>query len=306
MSFASIDESIKTITNNLSSNNLSNESAKVDNSKLTKFSDAVDMEKYNEKVINEQIKKSNLNRKQIEEDAMRRVADYNSKVEELKSRALKYEQEQKKGWDEFKNHWFWKHYFLNTNNTSYSEKDNINDSLNENNYIPVEISKDFQPVGDSADFDYIAPYVENHHYYLKNDGSKYIYNYPHNLMFPVEQNIDKNSPEVIKQDLKVSANAQTDDIQTLDLALKLKEKLSQQKNQNMQNMQNKETEKENTQKESKEHFESLDPKLVQIYQKTLPPGETHPPPKVENKNMLFNYLYCLIFIVFVYIVFRNA
>ena len=39
--------------------------------------------------------------------------------------------------------------------------------------------------------------------------------------------------------------------------------------------------------QSKEHFESLDPKLVQIYQKTLPPGETPPPPKTPNQRIQF-------------------
>ena len=48
------------------SNNLSNESAKVDNSKLTKFSDAVDMEKYNEMVILQQIEDVEKKRKEVE------------------------------------------------------------------------------------------------------------------------------------------------------------------------------------------------------------------------------------------------
>jgi nicotinamide-nucleotide amidase len=39
----------------------------------SKFTEAIDMEKYNESVINEQIKKSNINRQQIEEDAKRKV-----------------------------------------------------------------------------------------------------------------------------------------------------------------------------------------------------------------------------------------
>jgi hypothetical protein len=251
------------------------------------------MEKYNETVINEQIEKSNINRQQIEEDAKKRVEDYNKKAEELKMRALQYDKEQKKGWDEFKNHWFWKYYLSNSDKTSYTEQDNINDSLNDKNYKSIEISKDFQPIGENNNFDNIAPYVENHPYYITNDGSKYIYNYPNNLMFPLEKNVNENSPEFIKQQLQMSVDTQRNDKKTLDLALKLKEKLNQ-KNQD-----------QNTETNSKEHFESLDPKLVQIYQKTLPPGETPPPPK-EERNILFNYIYCIIFVIFVYLVFRST
>jgi hypothetical protein len=289
MSFATINESDKTLTNNLSSKN-----EKDDNK--SKFTEAIDMEKYNETVINEQIEKSNINRQQIEEDAKKRVEDYNKKAEELKMRALQYDKEQNKGWAEFKNHWFWKHYFSNANKTTYTEQDNINDSLNDKNYQSVEISKDFQPIGESYTFDEPAPYVENHQYYITNDGSKYMYNYPHNLMFPVDKNININSPEFIKQQLQISVDGQHNDKKTLDLALKLKEKLNQK---------NQENQEQNTKTESKEHFESLDPKLVQIYQKTLPPGETPPPPK-EERNILFNYIYCIIFVIFVYLVFRST
>jgi hypothetical protein len=68
---------------------------------------------------------------------------------------------------------------------------------------------------------------------------------------------------------------------------------------------------ENKKNENKNETEdfiniNIDPKLSQIYQKTLSPSEYKYNGELPKRNLLFNYIYCLIFILFLFLVFKSS
>lgn len=269
--------------------------------------EAIDMEKYNEMVILQQIEDVGKNRKQVEADANKRVQEYNSIAKGLKDRynAFLEKTNSKNGWDDFKNDWYWKSYFENVNKTSYSEEDNQRDNLNPANYFPIELNKDYQQIGKfNAMSDEPAPYVEEEKVYLSSTG-EYEYDYVQNKIFPKDKKIvyDENTIDGIKQKIKDLQN------QPLELTNKQKDsvsnlvfKLKELKNNDTNNNHNTTTSTPKT----KEEFESVDPKLVEIYQKTLPPTENNIKQKPIKRNLLLNYVYCLIFVLFLYLVFKTS
>ena len=181
MNCASIKESENPLTENL---NFSED--------FETTTQAIDMEKYNEMVILQQIEDVKKNRKQVEADANKRVQEYNSIAKGLKDRynAFLEKTNSKNGWDDFKNDWYWKSYFENVNKASYSEEDNQRDNLNPANYFPIELNKDYQQIGKfNAMSDEPAPYVDEERVYLSSTG-EYEYDYVQNKIFPK----DKLSP----------------------------------------------------------------------------------------------------------------
>jgi hypothetical protein len=266
--------------------------------------EAIDMEKYNETVILQQIEDVKKNRKQVEEDANKRVQEYNAIAKGLKDRYAVFLEKinNKNGWDDLKNDWYWKSYFENINKASYTEEDNQRDNLNPANYFPIELNKDYQQIGNfNAMSDEPAPYVDEERVYLSSTG-EYEYDYVQNKIFPKDKKIvyDENTIDGIKQKIKDLQN------QPLELTKKQKDsvsnlvfKLKELKNNNANT-------DSNSSPQNKEEFESIDPKLVEIYQKTLPPNEYNIKLKPIKRNLLLNYVYCLIFVLFLYLVFKTS
>ncbi len=294
MNCASIKESENPLTENLNYSEGFNQGT-----------EAIDMEKYNEMVILQQIEDVEKKRKEVETDANKRVQEYNSIAKGLKDRynAFLEKTNTKNGWDDFKNHWYWKSYFENLNKTSYSEEENQRDNLNPANYYPIELNKDYQQIGNfNTMSDEPAPYVDEEKVYLSSTG-EYEYDYVQNKIFPKDKKIvyDENTIDGIKQKIKdlqnqplELTNQQKDNIS--NLVFKLKE---------LKNDINNDSNNTSTPK-IKEEFESVDPKLVEIYQKTLPPTENNIKLKPIKRNLLLNYVYCLIFILFLYLVFKTS
>lgn len=294
MNCASIKESENPLTENL---NFSED--------FETTTQAIDMEKYNEMVILQQFEDVKKKRKEVETDANKRVQEYNAIAKGLKDRYTVFLEKTntKNGWDDFKNHWYWKSYFENINKTGYSEEDNQRDNLNPANYYPVELTKEYQQIGNfNAVSDEPAPYVDEDRVYLSSSG-EYEYDYVQNKIFPKDKKMvyDENTVDGVKEKIKELQN------QPLQLTDKQEEKVS--------NLVFKLKELKNnpsnitsvpTPTQIKEDFESVDPKLVEIYQKTLPPNEYNIKPKPIKRNLLLNYTYCLIFILFLYLVFKTS
>jgi hypothetical protein len=297
MNFASVKQSENLITNNLYS-------------AIIESMDPLDMEKYNENVINKQIEDGNKNRLAMEQDAKNRVLEFNQLTTNLKNRYAKFleKTQNTNGWDDFKNHWYWKSYFENANKTGYSEMDNYIDNLKPEKYKTIELKKGYQQLGDfKENVDEPAPYVDEEHTYLSNTG-EYVYNQSENKIYPKEKNsvYDENSIEGIKQTL-----SKTDDLGQLngvnDLVFRLKDLQQSATNNSGVNMSSEGAPLNYNSRiiTPKESFESVDPKLAQIYQKTMTPNE-YKGPKPVKRNILFNYIYCLIFIIFLYFVFKSS
>ncbi len=263
--------------------------------------EAIDMEKYNEMVILQQIEDVEKKRKEVETDANKRVKEYNDIAKGLKDRYNTFLEKtnNKNGWDDFKNDWYWKSYFENINKTSYTEADNQRDNLNPANYYPIELTKDYQQIGNfNAMSDEPAPYVDEEKVYLSSTG-EYEYDYIQNKIFPKDKETvyDENTIDGVKQKIKDLQNqpsqlTNNQQEKVSNLVFKLKE---------LKNNLN-----SNSVSQTKEEFESIDPKLVEIYQKTLSPNEHNNKLKPMKRNILLNYVYCLIFVLFLYLVFKNS
>lgn len=296
MNCASIKESENPLTENL---NFSED--------FETTTQAIDMEKYNEMVILQQFEDVEKKRKEVETDANKRVQEYNAIAKGLKDRYAVFleKTKTKNGWDDFKNHWYWKSYFENLNKTSYSEEDNQRDNLNPANYFPVELSKDYHKIGNfNAVSDEPAPYVDEERVYLSSSG-EYEYDYVQNKIFPKDKKMvyDENTVDGVKEKIKELQNqplqlTNNQEEKVSNLVFKLKELKN-----NQNNISSVPTP---TPTKIKEDFESVDPKLVEIYQKTLQSNEYNIKPKPIKRNLLLNYIYCLIFILFLYLVFKTS
>jgi hypothetical protein len=342
MTFATIKESENPLTNNLYSEEFTNDKEDKKN-----YTDAIDMETYHIDMYNLQVENAKKNRIEIENDAKKRILDYNKMANKLKEKYDKFKAQQKDGWKEFENHWYWKYYFNNVNNSGYNEMDNYIDKMDESKYHPIELNKEYKQIGDFDDnMNEGVIQVENPAIY-KTTNRNYVYNFISDNLYPNNPQFveDENSIDSIKTKMNQSQN-------NIDLAFKLKE---HQLNNNTQKSNNTTYSVNNLKKlaetlptqlpnellnklpnqiqnqlspelisklksalSSQDKFENIknekedftniniDPKLSQIYQKTLPPSEYKYNGEPPKRNLLFNYIYCLIFILFLFLVFKSS
>ena len=285
LNFASVIQSDNPLTQNLYNKFINGVDAKKDN-----FREAIDMEKYHTEMYNAQLEDSKKKRLAVEEDAAKRVADYNIASKKIKQRYQEFLDKHKNdGWDGFENHWYWKHYFNNNNKSGYTELDNQLDNMNENRFHPIEMNnKGYYQIGDFEDSTNItSTFVENPAIYKAPTGD-YVYDHDDDLLYPNQKNTPIPTPTGIKKEQNNKQQNNNENVVNATFKLKQKEL---------------EKEEKAEQGEKSEDFTSVDPKLAQIYQKTLVQTTPTPAPK---RNLLFNYIYCLIFIIFLYLVLKSS
>jgi hypothetical protein len=289
--FATVIQSDNPLTQNL----YTEEFANVVKTPKNNFREAVDMEKYHTEMYELQLEENKKKRFAVEQDAAKRVADYNKMTKKLKDRYNKFlEKHKNDGWEGLENHWYWKHYFSNINKPGYTNLDNQLDNMKEDRFHPIELSKDgYYKIGEFENTTNISTnFVENPAIY-KSPYGEYIYDHDDDLLYPPQKEQDTNN--------LVGDGSKNDDKSLIDDAFNLKQKeliREVQKNKTSvafsSNIEN---------KTKSEEFTSVDPKLAEIYQKTLlTPTPTQPP----KRNLLFNYIYCLIFILFLFLVFKST
>jgi hypothetical protein len=363
MNFASVNQSDKQLTENLYSETFND-------SKKVKTTEAIDMEKYNESIINQQMETIKKNRNEVEKDAKNRILEYNKTAQDLKDRYSKFlENKNNNDWSYFQNHWYWKSYFENINKSGYSEMDNYLDNLKPERYIPIELKNGYQKIGtfDEHPND-PAPYIDNNEMVYVSNTGEYVYDYVENKINPKDKQsiYDENSIDGIKQ--KISESVDLGQLNGInDLVFKLKDlqtdskstssstdattssstgsttgsttgtsskgKLSTYTNSSigidktktknlgqlngvnniafgLKDLQGSATSDKGVNMSSPgapisaELFDSIDPKLAQIYQKTMTPNE-YKQVKPIKRNLFFNYIYCIIFMIFLYFVFKS-
>ena len=268
MSFATITESENPITDNLYSEGFGNLN-------LNNYKEAIDMDTYHTDMYNLQVEKAKQNRIELEKDAEKRLIDFNNMIKKIKEKVNKYKEQQEDGWKEIiEKDPHWKYYFENINKSGYNEMDNYIDKMDESKYHPVNLSKDYQEIGNFDDNDLNNSIIEikNPNTYKTHSG-EYLYDQINDKLYP--HNGNGNAKEKYETTEKNNINS----------IFKLKEKEIN---------------------ENKEEFNNIDPKLSQIYQKTLPPSEYKYNGEPPKRNLLFNYIYCLIFILFLFLVFKSS
>jgi hypothetical protein len=281
--FATVIQSDNPLTQNLYTEDFSNPvKTPKDN-----FREAVNMEEYHTKMYNEQLEESKKKRLAVEQDAAKRVADYNLATKKLKDRYQKFFDKHKNdGWDGLEKHWYWKHYFENINKAGYTPLDNQLDNMKEDRFHPIELNKKgYYQIGEFEENTNISSnFVENPASY-KSQYGEYLYDHDDDLLYPKNKPTNTMEPSNMMNNKKI-----------IDSTFEIKQK-------ELKKEAIKEAAAEKKKETESEDFTSVDPKLAQIYQKTLVQTIPTPPPK---RNLLFNYIYCLIFILFLFLVFKSS
>ena len=124
------------------------ESTKPTDDIYANFTDATNMDEYNDKIYTEQLARVQANREKVEKDAKERVLSYNRLAKKLKEKeTADINRRNTDGWSFFKDDEFWKYYFETVNKTGYTESDNYLDNLKEDRYFPIKISDEYQQIG---------------------------------------------------------------------------------------------------------------------------------------------------------------
>ena len=173
MSQATIEQSSRTLTNNIYEKNING-----DNNDNILEKDALTMDEYHLMVYQQQMEDYLKNKKEIEDDANQRMTDHRKLEDKIKIRNQKAKELYKKYTElttdpDLKNHWYWKHYFGDTQGTYYTDIDKYLDDLDDKNFKPVPLSDDDKLKKINGDF---LPY-ERH--ITKEKATPFKYQFPH-------------------------------------------------------------------------------------------------------------------------------
>ena len=223
--FATVIQSDNPLTQNL----YTEEFANVVKTPKNNFREAVDMEKYHTEMYNLQLEESKKKRLAVEQDATKRVADYNKMTKKLKDRYNKFlEKHKNDGWEGLENHWYWKHYFSNINKAGYTNLDNQLDNMKEDRFHPIELSEDgYYKVGEFEETANISTnFVENPAIY-KSPYGEYMYDHDDDLLYPPQKKDEEQDEEQEKAQAKdnlAGGGSIYEDKSLIDDAFKLKQK----------------------------------------------------------------------------------
>ena len=272
------------------------------------FTEATQMDEYNEKIYNEQLSAVKANREQVEKDAKERVSAYNRLVKKLKEKEnADIDRRNNDGWAFFKDDEFWKYYFENINKSGYSESDNYLDNLKEDRYFPIKISKEYHQIGKFEETPLgRATYKSNYEVY-QGPKREYIYDVGQNKLYPDKPNFVATEEDKLKN-LQLHGLSQEDPMKDYNLLINTKinsveKKIEAEQINKTPNPLEKTTDK----------FENVDKRLAEIYMKTLPPSEYKYDGSLDyektneskSSEYFIYYIYCFILVIFLYILFRT-
>ncbi len=247
--------------------------------------EAIDMDTYNEQIFNSQMVQLNANRELMQKQASDTQLELKNRRDRLKARELKEQQMQDdRAWNGLKDDWYWGSYSSDVSKTSYSELDNYTEKLKNDSYIPVKISNEYQPIGEFIQNQNPVAGVANKNFIYKSPIGDYTYDVKYDRLFPANSSQNTSNPVEFKNE---------------------SDKINQ-----LFNMKHKITPSSTpTPTETTEGFidsSNVDPKLIEIYQKTLTPSE------YVNKNTVsydveysYNYLYVLIAVIILFLLFKH-
>lgn len=245
--------------------------------------EAIDMDIYNEQMFKLQMEQLNANRELIRKQASDTQLELKNRSEKLKARELKEQQMQdERAWNGLKDDWYWGSYSTDVSKTSYSELDNYTEKLNNSTYIPVKISNEYQPIGEFVENPNSIAGVADKNFIYKSPIRDYTYDVKYDRLFP------SDSKETVPD--PVQFKSESDKINQL---FNMKHNITP-------------TPSPTQTTEGFVDSSNVDPKLMEIYQKTLTPNE------YVNKNTVsydveysYNYIYVLIIVIILFLLFKN-
>ena len=287
------------------------ESTKPTDDIYANFTDATNMDEYNDKIYTEQLARVQANREKVEKDAKERVLSYNRLAKKLKEKeTADINRRNTDGWSFFKDDEFWKYYFETVNKTGYTESDNYLDNLKEDRYFPIKISDEYQQIGSFEETPLgKANYKSNYEIY-QGPKREYIYDVGQNKIYPDKPNFVATEEDKLKN-LQLHGLSKEDPMKDYNLLINAKINSVDRKIEAEQLT--KTTSPTSTTPKTTDKFENIDKRLAEIYMKTLPPSEYKYDGSFDNENtektksseQFIYYIYCFILVVFLYILFRT-
>jgi hypothetical protein len=288
---ATINQSIRSITNSLYN---SEKFKSIDKKDMA----AIDMDTYNQQIYEEQLKKAKENRELIKKEIEEAKINLNASREKAKEREEKERLLQDQlAWNGLENDWYWGSYLNDVNKTSFSPIDNYLDKMKPDSYLPIKLGTGYKVIGD--DFkEYIVPTGEQtkKSFEYKTPFRNYIYDIKYDRLIPANNVV----PPEKKSEVEINDP-------TMDAGTKINTSFNTKYNIPSPTSP---TTSPTTGSSGvlKEGFESsqLDPKLYEIYQKTLPPSEYKDPTISYDVGYTYTYIYVLIIAIILYLLFKSS
>jgi hypothetical protein len=252
--------------------------------------EAIDMDTYNDQMYKLQLEQINANREQIKKQINDTQFEFKQRKEKLKARELKEQQMQdEQAWNGLKDDWYWGSYSTDVAKTSYSTLDNYNDKLKDYSYQPIKISNEYQLIGNFIENENPSAGITDKQFIYRSPVRDYIYDVKNDRLLPANVTQDTSNSNI---------NNIEDNAEKINKAFNIKH-----------NITSNPTSNPTSTPDTTEGFVSnsnVDPKLIEIYQKTLPPSE------YVNKNTVsydveysYNYLYVLIIVIILFLLFKS-
>jgi hypothetical protein len=194
-------------------------------------------------------------------------------------------------WNGLKDDWYWGSYATDVAKTSYSTIDNYNDKLKDSAYEPIKISNEYQLIGNFIENENPSAGKTTKQMVYKSPIRDYIYDIKYDRLFPADEYQETSSSKI---------NDIEDETEKINKAFNVKHNITPEPSS---------IPTPSSTLNTTEGFVSnsnVDPKLVEIYQKTLPPSE------YVNKNTVsydveysYNYLYVLIIVIILFLLFKS-
>ena len=270
----------------LNNTNLIDNTIPTDSTKVKPI-DAIDMDVYNDQIYKEQNERAQKNREMIIKQNEDTLLEKTQRQEKLKKR----EQKEKdlfdeRAWNGLKNDWYWGSYSDDVKKTSYTNVDNYMDKLNPSMYNPIQLSKDYKVIGDYKVYEKAIAGSIDKPFLYRTPFRDYIYDVKNNRLIPNETNITPTpTPTYIPQDVPTltattSPTTLPTSITPLATPTPLKEGFSD--NNNI----------------------DIDPKLFEIYQKTVPTNKKNT--VSYDVDYTYNYVFVLIIMIVLFLLFKSS
>ena len=292
--FATINQSVRSITNGLYN---SEKFESVDKKDM----EAIDMDTYNQQIYEEQMQKAKENRELIQKEIDEAKINLNASREKAKEREEKERLLQDQlAWNGLEKDWYWGSYLNDITKTSYSPIDNYLDKMKPESYLPVKLGTGYKVIGnDFQEYSVQTGTPIDKSFEYKSPFGNYIYDIKHDRLIP-ENHLNQN--ELL--DSTTTPNP------TIDPTMEPTEKVNVAFNvkYNIKNTVPTPTTSATSTSKITEGFENsqLDPKLHEIYQKTLPPSEYSETTVSNDVDYTFTYVYVLIIAIILYLLFKSS
>ena len=254
----------------------------------TNSTDAIDMDVYNEQIYKEQNERAQKNREMIIKQNEDTLLEKTQRQEKLKQR----EQKEKdlfdeRAWNGLKNDWYWGSYSDDVKKISYTNIDNYLDKLNPSMYNPIKLSKDYKVIGDYKVYEKATAGSIDKPFLYRTPFRDYIYDVKNNRLIPNDTNTNTTpTPTYIPQDVPTSTliattsstTSPTTSSTTSPTTTPLKEGFSDNNN--------------------------IDPKLFEIYQKTVPTNKKNT--VSYDVDYTYNYVFVLIIMIVLFLLFKSS